>query len=106
MNPVCTYAHVDLHIYISVYIDGCPVEDTVCGSTGSIEWPESEIGAVSRQPCPCGLNSSVFADLDLIASRECAGDFETGARWIIPECSSCNLTGTTGILCGLTDVSI
>ena len=91
-------------MYIHIHVDGCPAEETLCGNIGGVYWPETEIGGESRQPCPCGVSSTTFEDLDLVATRECRGDFETGAKWSSPECSNCNLTGVTRTLCELVNV--
>ena len=84
--------------------DGCPDEVTECGSVGSVMWPETELGQTVELPCPCGV-PSVFGFLNLVATRQCRGNYLNGGIWNDPDCSNCNLAGTTQSLCELSNVS-
>ena len=41
----------------------------------------------------------------LIATRECGGDFDTGAVWLEPDTTACEFSVTTRMLCRLAEVS-
>ena len=97
-------------VIASFFVDGCSTTETLVPSYQSrnksleitIIWPETNLGAIALVECPCGdlnLNSTV-----LIATRECIGDYETGAQWSPPNVSPCNFTDITRTVCGLLQV--
>ena len=97
-------------VIASFFLDGCSSTETLVTSYQSgnetrnltITWPETNLGATALVECPCGglnLNSTA-----LIATRECIGDYETGAQWRSPNVSPCNFTNITLQLCDLVEV--
>ena len=97
-------------VIASFFVDGCSSTETLIPSYQSgneslefsIIWPEINLGDIAIVECPCGglnLNSTA-----LIATRECRGDYETGAQWRSPNVSPCNFTDTTRELCDLVEV--
>ena len=52
------------------------------------------IGAVASIPCPCES-----FDIPRVATRICAGDFETGGEWEDPAADDCNFSDFTRRLC-------
>ena len=97
-------------VIASFFVDGCSSTETLIPSYQSrnaslafnITWPETNLGATAIVECPCGgLNLDSTA---LVATRECIGDYETGARWSSPNVSPCNFTDITRQFCGLIQV--
>ena len=52
--------------------------------------------------CPCDFSLGSTA---LIATRECGGDFVTGAVWLEPDTAACEFSVTARMLCRLAEVS-
>ena len=53
-------------------------------------------------PCPCNFSLGSTA---LIATRECGGDFDTGAVWLEPNTADCEFSVTVRMLCRLAEVN-
>lgn len=64
----------------------------------NITWPETVIGKTVQRDCPCDFDLESNA---LIATRTCAGNFESGARWMDPSDSPCDFSITARELCRL-----
>ena len=91
-------------------LDFCPDEIVTLPSPNGdssldmrISWPLTPLGETVTIPCPCRsltLGSSV-----LVATRECRGNFDSGAVWRPPQDSPCNFSTTARIMCTLAEVS-
>ena len=90
-------------------LDFCPEQNITLPYNGDssldvrILWPLTPLGDTVTIPCPCGdltLNSSA-----LVATRECRGDFDSGAEWRPPQHSPCNFSITAQMMCALAEVS-
>ncbi len=63
---------------------------------GTIKWPKARIGETVQESCPCE-----FSDISEKATRVCGGNFNTGARWLQSNMSSCELSDLKKQSCGL-----
>ena len=69
-----------------------------------VTWPESEIGTVVKQSCPCGtLDAERYGHPNL--TRLCGGSYTYGAKWEQVDAAECNYTENTYRLCSVTQVS-
>ena len=91
------------------YLDFCPEQNITLPYLGDssldvrILWPLTPLGDTVTISCPCGnlvLNSSA-----LVATRECRGDFDSGAVWHPPQDSPCDFSMTARMMCALAEVS-
>ena len=84
--------------------DRCPQETTILQSPDgdpslnlNITWPETILGEIRKQPCPCEFNIS--SSSALIAVRRCGGDFNNGAEWGESQDEPCRFSVTARRLC-------
>ena len=67
----------------------------------AIVWPETDLGENATVPCPCDFSLNTT---NLLATRLCSGNFQSGAVWAEPCISLCEFAVTARILCRLGEV--
>lgn len=71
-----------------------------------LAWPEADLGVTTTVQCPCGnLSALEEVGLNREGTRECGGDFRTGAVWEEPMVAACNFSIATRRLCQIAEVS-
>ena len=88
--------------------DGCHSKTSIIPSHSGrqhlkfvIEWPETNIGGLVVDSCPCG---DILLEGQLQATRYCGGDFTNGALWDTADVSRCNFSDLAREICQLRDV--
>ena len=88
-----THTHTYTHTCPCLQLDGCPTE-IITFNNLTFNWREAAIGVINTLSCPCPA-----ADLQRTATRQCGGNFITGAVWYSAMDIECEFEPLTVKLC-------
>ena len=79
---------------LCLHVDGC-----ASGRVDGVLWPESDIGQIVQQPCPC----EDFLQSGEKARRTCGGTYSLGGKWMDVDYAPCVtlMNQVTNTLCSI-----